>query len=366
MNILFILEYYPPHIGGVEKLFGSLTKALAKKDYNVIVITNKYDTKLQKFERNGNLKIKRLPLKNRFLFTFFGVFFMFKEGKWADIIHTTSYNAAFPAWIISKIFRKKILITFHEVWDQLWFKLPYLNMIQRYGFYLYEKLILKLPFDKYIAVSEFTFSKLLSSNIPKNSLVKIYNGIDPLNFPKRNLDIEDKSSSQKTFTYFGRLGVSKGIELIIPAFNLRSKENSNIFLKLIIPKEPKSLLKKVKQNIHQFKLDKKTEIIHELSDHKLLTELSASDFILIPSYSEGFCFAAVEASALGLPIISSNRGALKETATGRIINMENQSANALSEAMSKALENKWELIHPKKFLLEDSVNEYLRLYLSLS
>ena len=38
-----------------------------------------------------------------------------KLAKDNDIIHTTTYNAAFPAFLIGKISRKKIIITVHEI-----------------------------------------------------------------------------------------------------------------------------------------------------------------------------------------------------------------------------------------------------------
>ena len=140
MKILFILELYYPNIGGIEKLFKSLAEKLVEQGYEVTVITTRFRKDLPVREEINGVHIKRLRMSSRFLFTFFGVFSMLKEARHCDIIHTTSYNAAFPARIAGWITGKKVIITFHEVWGKLWFRLPYTNSISKILYYTYEKL----------------------------------------------------------------------------------------------------------------------------------------------------------------------------------------------------------------------------------
>lgn len=47
---------------------------------------------------------------------------LFRQRKLDDIdgIHTATYGGAIPAWILAKIFRKKILLTVHEIFGKLW------------------------------------------------------------------------------------------------------------------------------------------------------------------------------------------------------------------------------------------------------
>lgn len=156
MKVLFVLEYYYPNVGGIEKLFKGLAESLAKEGHEVMVLTNKFKKSIPIDEIINNVRIKRLNLKNRFYFTFFSLPSVIKYGRHFDIIHTTSYNAALPACLASLLLKKKVIITFHEVWGKLWFKLPFINPIQKSLYYLFEKLILALPFHKYVAVSEAT------------------------------------------------------------------------------------------------------------------------------------------------------------------------------------------------------------------
>ena len=178
MKILFVLENYYPNIGGVETLFKSLCESLAQSGYQIIVYTNKFDSNLEPEEHINNVKIIRAPFKNRYLFTLLGCIGAIKHAKGADIIHSTSYNAAIPAFIAALVRRKKVIITFHEVWGKLWFKLPFMNKLTLSLHYLFEQMLLKLPFHKFIGVSKTTSSRLIESGVSSKRVHTILNGID--------------------------------------------------------------------------------------------------------------------------------------------------------------------------------------------
>jgi glycosyltransferase involved in cell wall biosynthesis len=46
MKILFVLEHYPPYIGGAETLFGLLADQLVKHGHKVRVITTRFRSNL--------------------------------------------------------------------------------------------------------------------------------------------------------------------------------------------------------------------------------------------------------------------------------------------------------------------------------
>lgn len=361
MKILFILEYYYPNIGGVEKLFKDLTENLAAQGHEILVITTQFDKKLPTSETIHGVHVKRLKLTNRFLFTFFSVFKILPLAKKYDFIHTTSYNAAFPAWMVAKLFRKKSIITFHEVWGDLWNELPYLSFFQKKLYSVYESFILKLNFDFYIAVSDFTKSKLIESGIPENKIRRIYNGININDYQTKS----EASNGPFTFTYFGRLGVSKGLNIILPAAKQFIVNHPESIFKCIIPKIPQALFLEIISEIKRLEFGNKICLYHSLSFDDLKTEIKTSSCILIPSYSEGFCYAAVESKALKTPIISSGRGSLCETVTGKHIIMDSLDVNGLKNALEKAYMNNWSFVPEKEFLLKESIEHYLNFYQGL-
>ena len=361
MKILFVLENYYPKIGGVETLFKSLVDALLTDGHEITVLTNggkKLDRK--DHAAGGKLRLVRLPLYNRYIFTFLAWIPAVFHSVGKDLIHTTSYNAAVPAYIASVLVRKKTIITFHELWGGLWFKLPFIGKVSRRLHYSFEQMISKLKFDKFIAVSNFTKNRLIEVGISEQKIKMIYNGIDYSIFK----EVKQLENSRFTVSYFGRLGISKGLDILLESINLLDTPRDFHF-KIIIPREPKALLKRILNFVERNQLGEYISFYHDLSDSELKQLIANSDAVVIPSYSEGFCFAAVESMALGIPIISSGKGALKEVVNGKHIHVEDFSPKGFSSALEKAKEGSWQFLPNKRFELDEKVNQYLSLYKEL-
>ena len=243
MKILFVLENYYPHIGGVETLFHNLAHKLSDQNHQVVVLTTLKNKDDAPYENIGDVQIYRKSYLNRYFFTFFAVFAAFRVAKDCDLIHTTSYNAALPAWLAGKFRGKKVLITFHEVWADLWFSLPFMSKLGARLHYMFEQLILGLDFHRFIGVSHFTEQALLDQGIPKSRVAMIYNGIDYSEFANFKYNPKEEAF---TFTFFGRLGMSKGIEIFLSAIQLMPTSNQKIRYQLIIPTSPEPFLKKSK------------------------------------------------------------------------------------------------------------------------
>ena len=160
MKILYVVEHYHPYIGGVEKLFKTLCEEVAAQGDEVTVVTTLHNKRLQQKETLNGVSIRRIPVKNRYLFTFFGWIWILKYAKGKDLIHTTSYNAALPAFFTGLFMRKKVIVTFHEVWQEQWFEVPFLSAFERWGFFLYEKFILKLTLPAHPFYFLFLFCPL--------------------------------------------------------------------------------------------------------------------------------------------------------------------------------------------------------------
>lgn len=366
MKILFVLEYHYPHIGGVETLFKQLTEQLAKKGFEVAVLTNRHNNKLPKLEIINGVTIYRYSFYNRYIFTLFAFFRAFILARKYDLIHTTSYNAAIPAYFAGLFTGKKVIITFHEVWGDLWYTLPFINKVSSFLHHSFESVLIKLPFYKFIAVSEYTRQSLINRGISESRVVKIYNGINYHKIEQLNKGIEsEKKETLFQFCYFGRLGISKGIDILLPAIAQCKSKGCSFHFLLIIPSEIKSFNEYVRRQIKELQLDDTVRILHDLKRADLLHNVSSSDAVIIPSYSEGFGFTAAETMALDVPIISSGRGALKEVVSGKHIEFNPLTSEALASSMIDALEGKWQLTNKKVFRLQDSIDQYCQQYSSI-
>ena len=200
MKILFVLENYYPHIGGVETLFKNLAEALSKQQHEVIILTTLKNSGDSPIEKIDNITVHRKNYLNRYFFTFFAFFAAFRLSKSCDLIHTTSYNAALPAWLAGKLRNKKVIITFHEVWGDLWFRLPFMSKFGARLHHLFEQMLLKLHFHKFVGVSNFTRDALIKNGVKKEHTSMIYNGIDYSEFAKVK---HQNSKDEFFFTFFG-------------------------------------------------------------------------------------------------------------------------------------------------------------------
>jgi len=358
MKIAFVLELFYPNIGGVEKLFLSLSKELVKNGHVVKVVTTQYNKELALNEIYEGVEIVRLPLKHRYLFTFFGKSSIINHVKDFDLVHTTSYNAALPAYLAAKKINIPCVITFHEVWTNIWFKLPEFSFLEKWIFKKFEQYILSLKFDSFIAPSNYTANALISSNIKPEIVKRIYNGIDYNEY--ENLKYNGNNNRIK-YAYFGRAGASKGIDLLIEAASIINKDY-NAELVLILPKDNIRFRKRLLKQIEKNNINDSVVVIDSLSFEELKKNLLSYSFVVFPSLSEGFCFGAVEAMALGVPIVSSGKGALKEVVSNKYIEMEDYSVDGLINAIKLAIDNKWNTIPLKKFHLANTVVEYMNLY----
>jgi glycosyltransferase involved in cell wall biosynthesis len=157
MKVLFILDLFKPHVGGVEVLFDNVINGLLAQGYQVKVLTTKFRSDIPTYEKiSDNYEIYRVG-HNRYDFMLCCIFQGIKLAKWADIIHTTTYNAAISASIIGKLTKKKVVLTVHEIFGQLRYK-----FIGRKGVFYkcFESLIFKCKFDTFICVSNYTKNSL--------------------------------------------------------------------------------------------------------------------------------------------------------------------------------------------------------------
>ncbi len=363
MKILFVLENHYPNIGGVETLFKSLTESLVNEGYEVTILTNQYDKILLRNETLNGVKIIRVPFYNRYLFTILAFFPAFRLALRHDLIHTTSYNAGLPAFFAGLLSGTKVIITFHEVWGKLWFRLPYIGKISSRLHFLFEQFLVKLPFTHFVAVSDATKKRLLESGVNKQKVTRIYNGIDYSKMPQ--VSYSGNKNKDFTFIYFGRLGISKGLDLLLKASKVIREKGKAFKLQLVIPLEPNKFHNEIISTINKYELSQHIDIKSELPYAVLSQLVVDSDAVVIPSYSEGFGFTAVESMALERPILSSGKGSLQEIVTGRHLTMSTHTPLGLSEIMEKAMRNDWDETLSKKFHLKDSIIAYSQLYNTL-
>jgi glycosyltransferase involved in cell wall biosynthesis len=282
-------------------------------------------------------------------------------SKKSDLTHTTLYSGAVCAGMAKRVTGKRTLITIHELYKDIWSSLPYISSAHSSAFQKMESKALKMDFDAYVGVSDFTTNQI-KNELKENKLIrKIYNGIDYTEFE----EFQRRSREEKPFrfVFFGRAGIGKGIDLISGAIRMCLEEDlKDIELNLILAQESSKPLQDLKRAANPAVSKGMVKFHRPMERMDLLGFLSACDCALIPSYSEGFCFVAVECAAMGLPVIHSGKGALKETVSGFNIQMSDQTSASLFNAMKDALYNNYDNKPQKRFPVENTIRKYTELY----
>jgi glycosyltransferase involved in cell wall biosynthesis len=161
MNILFVFDYYPPHIGGGEVIYRNYCEGLAKRGHKVSVVTLNHTGRLKEKDTMNGVTIFRVrtPFNSRYLYSFLSLFKILKLAKSADIIHTAFFASPLPALIASKLLKKPIIVTVHEAWGKLRFAFKG-SMLKKVFEFFAESILLRLPFTKFNCYSLYTFNSL--------------------------------------------------------------------------------------------------------------------------------------------------------------------------------------------------------------
>ena len=356
-SVLYVTEFYWPHIGGVEFLFQSIAEEMAKNGHRVAVLTAQVPGSARRETHNG-VEIYRIPVPrkgSRYFFTFLALFKVLQVGRGYEIFHTTTYNAAVPASLAGFVLRKKVILTVHEVWDRLWYRLPGIGRMAGV-LRAFEKAILNLPYTTFVCVSKSTLESLLRFKPSlKGRAQVIYNGIDYGALPEI-ASVPSRKSAVKTILYYGRPGISKGADFLVKAFN--KVTNEGLALRMLVSKDDPIRFGEVEALVENPRIS----LSGSLPRRELFEAIGEADYVIIPSLAEGFGFSALEACIFGKKVICSNQGALPEVVYGEIAFYSPWKEEELVTLLNSLDDTAFETIPLKKFPIEKTVQEYMALY----
>lgn len=183
--------------------------------------------------------------------------------------------------------------------------------------------------DYIITPSTFSKETFISEGIDEKKLIVIPYGCNVEKF----YPIENRDDGKFRVIYVGSLCLRKGVRYLIDAF--KEIDNLNIELLLIGKIEPE--LQEYMNNI-----PKNVKHIEYVHNKELNNYYSQSNLFVLPSLSDSFSLATLEAMAAGLPVIvSENVGAkdfVKDGVNGYIVPIKD--SNILKEKIIYLYENK--------------------------
>jgi L-malate glycosyltransferase len=347
MKILLFSEYFPESpdseiTGGVEARGFNIAARLAKK--NSVTLLTSWRPGQKRHDNIYGIKVIRVGPEHKysnragFFSRILFVAYAIKEGikyKDADIIDGQNWTTYYPTYLVAKKLRKPCVITYHETWVGEWVKNK--GVITGLPYEIYERLLLKLKYDKIISVSEFTKRRLVAKGTKEKTIDVIYNGINLEDF-----DFACKKDKVPSVCYIGRLVKTKKVDVLIKAVALLKKDLPKIRCKIVGQGDERKNLEElavklgVKDNVTFLGFIKDTKEVRRI--------LKSSMVFSLPSIAEGFGIVLLEAMASGTPYVCSDITVLKEVTwngKGGLL-FEKNNEKDLSKKLLLLLKNKRE------------------------
>jgi len=358
MKILCVIPSYFPafQYGGPIASVHNLNKALVKKEIAVTVYTTNVGLK-GKVLTNQEINLDGVKVT---YFTFFKIFeFTGPTGWQFSLSMTKALKENIPRFdlvYLSAIWNYPTAVAAHYCRK---YKKPYIiaprGIFYPYTFnkkvwkkWPYYKLISKRDMEKASAIHYTTRDELERGHpflgLRNNKTFIAPNGVDLSEFnnlpPRENLRnkypiLKDK----KVILFLSRLDWKKGLDILAKAYGIIAKQRNDVHL-LIVGDGQKSFREIVKKWFRDEGVLDRVVFAGMLTGREKLESFSGSDVFVLPSHSENFGMAIVEAMACGLPVVITNtigiHQEITEAKAGLVVPCD---ALKLSEAVTEVLDD---------------------------
>jgi glycosyltransferase involved in cell wall biosynthesis len=357
MNILLLFDHYHPYVGGAEIVNRAVAEYLALR-HTVTVLSNGFAGSGPAHQKVNNVAVYR-PLRSpRLLHSLTAFCAGGRLARQADVILCATYASGIAGRLLARTYKKPAVLLVHEVLDEHWAMFSSIPRLHR----LYEKLVVTRPFDRHIAVSEFTRRKLLERGIPPERITVIYNGLDNALFAPRpvNQELRRRLAGDADFVYlfYGRPGGSKGLPFLLQALPSVVQALPRSHAVLLLSPEPSREYGAALEMIRRLGLGPHVTVHPPVARRDLPEYINCSDAVVVPSLSEGFGFTAAESCALGKTVVATETGSLPEVVSGRIVFVAKADSAALARGIIDAFHGRWQQIPEKRFSWNDSLPRY--------
>jgi len=186
-----------------------------------------------------------------------------------------------------------------------------------------------------IAVSRFTKNDILAHyKIDPAKISVIYEGYDEKSFKQ----LKTKSVSKPYILYIGRLEEKKNIVGMIKAYSLLRRENK-INHQFIVAGNPGFGYEKIIAEINKLPAEIKKDIILPgyVPQEKYIGLLKNADILLFCTFFEGFGLPPLEAMAVGVPVVASNRTSIPEITGKAALLVDPEKPFEMAAALSRVI-----------------------------
>ena len=366
MNILLVVENFPPNVGGIQTEFWEFARHLAKLGHSVRVATSTSGG-LTGLRNTEQVEIYHYHWLSFFDHPIGRKLDIMAHAAWADIVHTTTYSTALPSLAAARYYKKPCVLSVQEVIGKRWYSLIR-NPLLALSFHLFEKFLVTRKFSAWHAISDATRSDTIAAGVSSTKIKTIHLGIDTIHWdhtvnPLSLCSLFGFPPNSRVLLFLGRPGKTKGADLIIDAARLvKHKLPSDVRIGFIMSDSPPGERGVFIRRLTSAGFSDVAKVVPSVSYANLPRYVKDAFCVIVPSRTEGFGFVAAEACQLKVPIISSDAGSLPEVVSGRYLFFKNGDSYDLAKQLLLACENRFLTKQPKTFSWELAAQELCLLY----
>ncbi len=346
LNVLIISAFFSPNVGGVETHLDDLCSFLSSRGHKVHVVTYQPLTSRKRAPRKeakGNVIVHRhewfdcrpfrtlerfhaleFPLLFPGLF-FAALFFLLRNPRKVDLIHSHGFVAGSIANLLSPIFRKPYVVSIHWVIGKGRLDISRV---------LLNRLLSRTRVT--LTMSKAAAEEMAVAGLPRERIQCFKYWVDLSRFrpsdkklSKRTVGVEN----QILLLYVGRLIHGKGILTffeIAKMFQVRNDVTFGIVGSGPLESEIKRLCKTHSNSI----------FFGAIPNELLPLYYNSADLVIVPSlHEEGFPRVIVEALSCGTPVLASNTGAIPESLDETVGVTCNPDASSIASKLEFLLNN---------------------------
>ncbi len=350
MRVLHVLPAVARVYGGPSQLVPELARALSRAGVAVDIATTDAD---------GSERLPvplEVPVNRAGVATYFfprqrpsGYTFSWPLTRWLwqhvdqyDLVHITAVFSypTLAAGRLATLRRRPFIVApqgMLEPWSmrrKVWKKRPYFHLVER-------PTLARAAAIQALVEEEARRIRALRLVPP---VFVLPNGVDPEEFqhlPSR--DVFDaaypEARGKRLILFLGRLDPKKGLDLLVRAFGrLTASTGLGESLRLVIAgPDLVGYRSKLEALIAKERLGNRVIFAGMLSGANKRAALASAEMFVLPSYSEGFSVAVLEALAAGLPVVITENCNFPEVARHGAGFVVPPAAEAIAEAMSQIL-----------------------------
>jgi glycosyltransferase involved in cell wall biosynthesis len=309
LRILHVIGDLAPESGGPAKAGFEMARAVARRGHEVSIYATDFgqEPSTPREQQRDGVRIRLFPLQTPKIWLASWPMRQALAGDLPgyDLIHLHSLYL-FHDWVVHDLarrHRKPYLLRPHGTLDPYIFRRRRLKKVL-FDHWFQNRLLAEAAAIHYTAEEEKRLAEPFVHGAPG---VVIPNGLDPSEYARLPAkgsfrDRHPEIGGRQIVLFLGRINFKKGLDILAAAFGQLGRED----LHLVIAGPDGGYLAETRRFVEEAGISARTSFVGMLQGEDKLAAFADASLFVLPSYSENFGIAVIEALACGLPVLISD------------------------------------------------------------